>query len=43
MLNKNPQWGTYINSLHVSSELRGQGAGKKIAASYSRMDTQKGF
>lgn len=24
MLNKNAQWGTYINSLHVSSELRGQ-------------------
>ncbi|ARF52726.1 GNAT family N-acetyltransferase (plasmid) [Pantoea stewartii subsp. stewartii DC283] len=30
MLNKNAQWGTYINSLHVSSELRGQGAGKRL-------------
>lgn len=24
------QWGTYIDSLHVSSALRGQGAGKKL-------------
>jgi len=30
MLKKDAQWGTYIDSLHVSSALRGQGAGKKL-------------
>lgn len=30
MLKKDAQWGAYIDSLHVSSALRGQGAGKKL-------------
>lgn len=30
VLNKDAQWGTYIDSLHVSSALRGQGAGKQL-------------
>lgn len=29
-LRNDPQWGTYIDSLHVSSSLRGLGAGKKL-------------
>lgn len=31
MLKKDAQWGAYIDSLHVSSALRGQGAGKNCS------------
>lgn len=30
ILKKDAQWGSYIDSLHVSSALRGQGTGKKL-------------
>nr|WP_282560379.1 GNAT family N-acetyltransferase [Providencia alcalifaciens] len=29
-LHHDPDWGTYIDSLHVGSALRGKGAGKKL-------------